>query len=317
MPAATHRRIASAATEIRLQRRSRTRGSEEDHHGSRPRRSDRRHPTGRGPASGGRRLRGVRHHRRSREGDDLSLAVLYRLERRGLLNCPVLGVSVDDWSVDQLCSITRANLLEGTGEDGRRRDASIGSAARLSYVQGDFADADTYQRVADAIGSAASPVFYLEIPPFLFATVIKGLCEVGIDQAKRHGSWSKSRSGMTSLPRTSSRPTSTSTSTSPSCTGSITTSARWASRSSCTCASRTRCSSLSGIGTLSTTCRSRWPRTLVSKTVATFTTRSARCATCSSITCCSCWRWRRWRRPAGADAGHPQRRQVRAVSLNG
>ena len=40
---------------------------------------------------------------------------LYRLERRGLLNCPVLGVSVDDWSVDHLREHARA-CIEGTGE---------------------------------------------------------------------------------------------------------------------------------------------------------------------------------------------------------
>jgi glucose-6-phosphate 1-dehydrogenase len=44
-------------------------------------------------------------------------------------------------------------------------------------VAGDFADAGTYKRVAAAIGGARSPVFYLEIPPFLFGTVIKGLAE--------------------------------------------------------------------------------------------------------------------------------------------
>ena len=33
---------------------------------------------------------------------------LYRLERRGLLDCPIVGVAVDDWSVDQL--IDRARL---------------------------------------------------------------------------------------------------------------------------------------------------------------------------------------------------------------
>src|SRR5256885_5648152 len=27
---------------------------------------------------------------------------LYRLERRGLIDCPIVGVAVDDWSVDQL-----------------------------------------------------------------------------------------------------------------------------------------------------------------------------------------------------------------------
>ena len=27
---------------------------------------------------------------------------LYRLERRGLLSCPIVGVAVDDWTDDQL-----------------------------------------------------------------------------------------------------------------------------------------------------------------------------------------------------------------------
>ena len=43
-------------------------------------------------------------------------------------------------------------------------------AARLSYVQGDFGDAATYDRVGKAIEGASTPVFYLEIPPFLFGT---------------------------------------------------------------------------------------------------------------------------------------------------
>jgi glucose-6-phosphate 1-dehydrogenase len=32
---------------------------------------------------------------------------LYRLEARGLLDCPILGVAVDDWSVDQLIERAR------------------------------------------------------------------------------------------------------------------------------------------------------------------------------------------------------------------
>ncbi len=48
-------------------------------------------------------------------------------------------------------------------------------AARLSYVSGDFTDAATYERLAAAIGDAHDPVFYLEIPPFLFGPVIKQL----------------------------------------------------------------------------------------------------------------------------------------------
>ena len=40
---------------------------------------------------------------------------LYRLEQRGLLDCPIVGVAVDDWNVDQLRQRARESI-EGTGE---------------------------------------------------------------------------------------------------------------------------------------------------------------------------------------------------------
>src|SRR4029450_8319414 len=104
-------------------------------------------------------------------------------------------------------------------------------ADRLSYVQGDFADAATYERVATAIKGAEQPVFYLEIPPFLFGTVVKGLADAGLTGHAR---------GV-----------------------------RWASGSVSTCGSPTPCSSRSGIGTASSACRSRWPRASGSRTGAT------------------------------------------------
>ena len=58
-------------------------------------------------------------------------------------------------------------------------------AARLSYVQGDFADDATYKKVGAAIKGASCPVFYLEIPPFLFATVVKGLADAGLTKSGR------------------------------------------------------------------------------------------------------------------------------------
>jgi glucose-6-phosphate 1-dehydrogenase len=108
---------------------------------------------------------------------------LYRLERRGLLTCPIVGVSVNEWSVDHLREHARASI-EATGEP-VDEEVFERFAARLSYVQGDFADADTYTRVGEAIGSAQRPVFYLEIPPFLFGTVIKGLSEAGLTKHAR------------------------------------------------------------------------------------------------------------------------------------
>ena len=108
---------------------------------------------------------------------------LYRLERRGLLDCPIVGVAVDDWTVGDLRDRART-AIEATGEP---LDAELFDrfAARLSYVSGDFADADTFERLAAAIHDARAPVFYLEIPPFLFGNVVKGLSDAGLTDGAR------------------------------------------------------------------------------------------------------------------------------------
>jgi glucose-6-phosphate 1-dehydrogenase len=108
---------------------------------------------------------------------------LYRLERRGLLDCPIVGVAVDDWTVDELRKRAR-DSIEATGET---VDAKVFDrlAARFSYVAGDFSDSATFTRVADAIKGAKTPVFYLEIPPFLFGPVIKGLAGANLTQGAR------------------------------------------------------------------------------------------------------------------------------------
>jgi glucose-6-phosphate 1-dehydrogenase len=108
---------------------------------------------------------------------------LYRLERRGLIDYPIVGVAVNDWSTEQLREHARA-CVEGTGEpvDDRVFERF---AARLSYVQGDFANQDTYERVSKQLQGAGHPVFYLEVPPFVFATVVKGLYDAGLTDGAR------------------------------------------------------------------------------------------------------------------------------------
>ena len=122
---------------------------------------------------------------------------LYRLERRGLLDCPIVGVAVDDWTVDQLRERARESI-DGAGEP---LDDEVFErfAGRLSYVAGDFADPATYERSRTAIDGAAAPVFYLEIPPFLFGTVVKGLAEAGLTETP--ASSSRSRSATTASRR--------------------------------------------------------------------------------------------------------------------
>jgi glucose-6-phosphate 1-dehydrogenase len=108
---------------------------------------------------------------------------LYRLERRGRLDVPVIGVAVEDWSNEQLRDHAR-QAIEASGEP--IDDAVFARfAKRLSYVSGDFGDAATYHAVARALGDAANPVFYLEIPPSLFATVVAGLADARLVQGER------------------------------------------------------------------------------------------------------------------------------------
>ena len=108
---------------------------------------------------------------------------LYRLEARGLLDCPIVGVAFDDWSLEQLVERARESIV-ATGE---KLDEEVFErlAKRLSYVHGDFADADTYAQVAKAVGDAELPVFYLEIPPSLFGTVVGGLSKAGLTKNAR------------------------------------------------------------------------------------------------------------------------------------
>jgi glucose-6-phosphate 1-dehydrogenase len=108
---------------------------------------------------------------------------LYRLEARGLLSCPIVGVAAQEWSVKDL----RERAHDSIEACGEKIDESVFArlADRLSYVSGDFADGATYKDVADAIGDASCPVFYLEIPPSLFGMVIKGLSEAGLTRSAR------------------------------------------------------------------------------------------------------------------------------------
>jgi glucose-6-phosphate 1-dehydrogenase len=108
---------------------------------------------------------------------------LYRLERRGLLNCPIVGVAANDWTRQQLREFARA-AIEATGEQ-IDEEVFARLAGRLSYLSGDFGDPGTYDRLRQAIGSASRPVFYLEIPPSLFGMVIKGLADAGLTKSAR------------------------------------------------------------------------------------------------------------------------------------
>jgi glucose-6-phosphate 1-dehydrogenase len=103
---------------------------------------------------------------------------LYRLEQRKLLPCDVIGVASDDWTPEQLRSHARESI-EATGE---KIDEAVFErfALKLHYISGDFTSEQTYSRLADELRGFKQPVFYLEIPPSLFGTVVGGLANAGL-----------------------------------------------------------------------------------------------------------------------------------------
>jgi len=108
---------------------------------------------------------------------------LYRLERRQMLQCPIVGVARREWSAATLRDHAR-HAIENSGE---KIDEGVFHrfAERLSMISGDYGDPKTYTRVARAIEGRHSPVFYLEIPPSLFGRVVEGLARADLTSRAR------------------------------------------------------------------------------------------------------------------------------------
>ncbi|MBW3591506.1 MAG: glucose-6-phosphate dehydrogenase [Actinobacteria bacterium] len=108
---------------------------------------------------------------------------LYQLALSNALPGTVVGVAISDWTVEQFVNYVRDSIEEyGNGIE----PAAFDRLARaLTYVAGDYRDADTYERLAEALIASRSPLLYLAIPPSLFETVVEGLAAVGLNQQGR------------------------------------------------------------------------------------------------------------------------------------
>ena len=151
---------------------------------------------------------------------------LYRLEQRGLLDCPIVGVAVDDWTVDQLVERARESIV------GDRRAARRGGlrALRRAALVRRRATSPTRPPTSGSqrrSRAPSTPVFYLEIPPFLFGTRRQGARRGGAHRERPR----RRREAVRPRPRLgpgARRRAARSTSTSRSSTGSTTSSGRWA-----------------------------------------------------------------------------------------
>ncbi|MDQ2758268.1 MAG: glucose-6-phosphate dehydrogenase [Actinomycetota bacterium] len=115
----------------------------------------------------------------------MTFVSLYQLERRGLLTCPFVGVAAEDWSDEDLRHHAAKSVIAALGEE-QVDEAALGRLQqRMTYVGGDFSEPATYAAVKTALAGATMPVFYLEIPPSLFGTVVEGLAAAGLTEQAR------------------------------------------------------------------------------------------------------------------------------------
>src|SRR5688572_5282929 len=98
------------------------------------------------------------------------LPALYQLARRGDLCLPVVGVARSNWDDARFRERAREAV---TAHVGNVDEAAFATLARsLSFLSGDYADPNTFQRLREHLGPASRPLFYLAIPPSLFESIV-------------------------------------------------------------------------------------------------------------------------------------------------
>ncbi len=95
----------------------------------------------------------------------------------GVLDVPVIGVAKSGWNLQQLQERARDGITKfGGGVD----EAAFKKLCELmDYIDGDYADDQTYATLRTKLGNAQSPTHYLAIPPMMFPVVVKGLAAAG------------------------------------------------------------------------------------------------------------------------------------------
>jgi glucose-6-phosphate 1-dehydrogenase len=102
---------------------------------------------------------------------------LVGLVKRGVLDVPVIGVAKSGWGLEQFRDYAVASLkLNGMDP---AEPAAVRMLELLRYVDGDLGDDATYKAMSDEIGPGERVLFYLEVPPFLFARIAQGIADAG------------------------------------------------------------------------------------------------------------------------------------------
>jgi glucose-6-phosphate 1-dehydrogenase len=102
---------------------------------------------------------------------------LVGLVERGVLDVPVIGVAKSGWGLPQFRDYATASLKLNNMDPAS--PAATKMLNLLRYVDGDLGDDATYKAVSDEVGAGQQVLFYLEVPPVLFARIAHGIAAAG------------------------------------------------------------------------------------------------------------------------------------------
>jgi glucose-6-phosphate 1-dehydrogenase len=107
---------------------------------------------------------------------------LQAMIKRGNLQIQVIGVANAGWNLDQLRARAKDSLEKRGGLDPQAFEKLSGL---LHYVDGDYKDPATFERLRRELKDARRPTHYLAIPPALFETVVQQLIKSGCGDGAR------------------------------------------------------------------------------------------------------------------------------------
>ena len=107
---------------------------------------------------------------------------LNALVNRDGLRIPIVGMARAGWSLDKLRDRARQSLEHaGKYDPGEFKQL----ADQLRYIDGDYADPETFRKLRRELGPAKRPIHYLAIPPSMFGSVVQGLAQAGCAEDAR------------------------------------------------------------------------------------------------------------------------------------
>ena len=108
---------------------------------------------------------------------------LYQMELHGGLDVDVVGLASTKWDRIQFLANAETAIRASVQEVDEGVLAKL--LNELSLIVGNYEDSAIYADLAKALESKSLPVFYLAIPPSLFARVTQGLADAGLTKNAR------------------------------------------------------------------------------------------------------------------------------------